>query len=158
MSELWFYHLEKTKKNKALYELLQKCLDKQWRCGVLCGSQSEMSQTDQDLWDVGDESFLAHGPSDGLGDDLQPILISRDADALRGREVLVLGASCPLPDVTDYHRVLILFSGHSDQEMMWARSLWADQLSKQKASGHKKDMSNLSYWRQDEGGNWRKQV
>ena len=106
------------------------------------------------LWSYRPDSFLPHGVADDAASaPRQPVLLSRTGENLNGAHALFLldGAEPgTLPDaLAPYARCLVLFDGRDDAALDSARTRWRDM----KAAG-----CEVTYWRQSEGGAWRKQA
>jgi DNA polymerase III subunit chi len=145
MTEVWFYHLEKTTLIRALSELLDKIVQKNWRAYVHCPDLNLRQSLDEQLWLEGDDRFLGHSQAGGNFDKLQPVLLGSDTDL--GRDVFVSVAPYDLPDLQAFKRCLILFENHSEVHLLWARALWSDCKAR---------AFNLAYWRQSQSGQWEK--
>jgi DNA polymerase-3 subunit chi len=147
MSEVWFYHLERTSLEQALPELLEKVLARGWKGQVRLRDAARVEALDQHLWTWRDDSFLPHGPAGEPHAARQPILLTTDADNVNGAEALLLVDGAEPGDLAGYERVMVLFDGNDEAALATARAQW----SALKARGE-----NLSYWRQ-EGRGWKKQ-
>ena len=145
MTEVSFYHLERTPLETALPKLLEKVLAHDWRALVVAASSDRVEALNAALWTYGQRSFLPHGSAaDGHAED-QPIFLSTEADNLNGAQVLVLVDGVDVADIEAYERVLDLFDGASEQAVAAARERWRVRAQ----GGHA-----LTYWQQDEGGGW----
>jgi DNA polymerase-3 subunit chi len=147
MSEVWFYHLERTSLEQALPELLEKVLARGWKGQVRLRDAARVEALDQHLWTWRDDSFLPHGPAGEPHAARQPILLTTDAENVNGAEALLLVDGAEPGDLAGYERVMVLFDGNDEAALATARAQW----SALKARGE-----NLSYWRQ-EGRGWKKQ-
>jgi DNA polymerase-3 subunit chi len=147
MSEVWFYHLERTSLEQALPELLEKVLARGWKGQVRLRDAARVEALDQHLWTWRDDSFLPHGPAGEPHAARQLILLTTDAENVNGAEALLLVDGAEPGDLAGYERVMVLFDGNDEAALATARAQW----SALKARGE-----NLSYWRQ-EGRGWKKQ-
>jgi DNA polymerase-3 subunit chi len=147
MSEVWFYHLERTSLEQALPELLEKVLARGWKGQVRLRDAARVEALDQHLWTWRDDSFLPHGPAGEPHAARQPILLTTDAENVNGAEALLLVDGAEPGDLAGYERVMVLFDGNDEAALATARAQW----SALKARGE-----DLSYWRQ-EGRGWKKQ-
>ncbi len=148
MTEVWFYHLERTSLDQALPELLEKTLARGWRAVVRSPVAAQLRRLDDWLWRYRDDSFLAHGLAEEPDPQRQPVLLSETAENLNGAEALFLLDDADPGDLSPYARCLILFDGRDDAAVAAARQRWREI----KAAGHA-----ASYWRQSEQGAWRKE-
>ena len=81
MTEVWFYHLERTGLEQALPELLEKTLQRGWKALVRAPEAERLEHLDSWLWTYRDESFLPHAPAA----DVLVVLFERGHD-LRERD------------------------------------------------------------------------
>jgi DNA polymerase-3 subunit chi len=147
MTEIFFYHLQRAPLEKALPQLLEKCLERQWRVAVQVESAERLAALDEALWTYADDSFLAHGTlSEGDPAD-HPIVLLAGPDNPNDAAVRVLVDGAPPPDLSGYGRVLLLFDGNDPEAVDIARRQWSEL----KGQGHA-----LTYWQQDERGGWQR--
>ncbi len=145
MTEVLFYHLERRPLEEALPALLEKSLERGWKCVVQVGSPERRDALDAQLWTYNDAAFLPHGTDAQPQPERQPVLLTTtDANANSASvRFLVDGAS--VPDASPYVRVVHMFDGRDDAAVAAARERWREA----KAAGH-----TLTYWHQDENGRW----
>lgn len=145
MSEVVFYHLERRPLEDALPALLEKSLERGWRCVVQCSSLERRDALDAHLWTYNESSFLPHGTDAQPQVERQPILITTTEDNPNGAQVRFLVDGAILADATPYLRVVHMFNGRDEEAVAAARDRWREA----KAAGH-----TLTYWQQDENGRW----
>lgn len=149
MSEVLFYHLERKPLEDVLPALLERSLERGWRCAVQCGSPERRDALDGHLWTYSDSSFLPHGTDAQPNPARQPILITTGEDNPNGATVRFLVDGARIADAAPYMRVVHLFDGRDDEMVSAARDRWREA----KAAGH-----SLTYWQQDETGRWLKKA
>ena len=147
MTEVWFYHLERTSLEQALPELLEKVLARGWRGLVRTRVASRVEELDQHLWTWRDDSFLPHGLAGEPHAARQPVLLSAAMENQNEAQALLLVDGAEPGDLTGYERVMVLFDGNDEAALATARAQW---------SGLKASGAVLSYWRQ-KGRGWEKQ-
>lgn len=149
MTEVSFYHLQRQPLEKVLPQLLEKSLERGWRCVVEAASRERVEALDQHLWTYDEASFLPHG-TDGEADAaLQPILLTAGPHNANGAVVrfLVDGAAGPGEDTSSYMRIVHLFDGADPDQVDRARDAWRQA----RAAGH-----TVAYWQQDGEGRWQR--
>lgn len=147
MTEIFFYHLQRAPLEKALPQLLEKCLERNWRVAVQVESSERLAALDEALWTYADESFLPHGTlSEGDPAD-HPIVLLGGPDNPNDAAVRVLVDGAPPPELSGYGRVLLLFDGNDPEAVEVARRQWSEL----KGQGYA-----LTYWQQDERGGWQR--
>jgi len=148
MTELLFYHLQRAPLDRVLPGLLERSLQRGWRCAVQ-GPVERLRVLDDVLWTYRDESFLPHGleSDDGAG---QPIVLVAHEGNPNGATVRFLVDGVPLPaDAARYERVVLLFDGNDAEAVAGAREHWRQA----KSLGF-----TATYWQQSEEGRWEKRA
>ena len=154
MTEVLFYHLDRLPLERVLPELLEKCLERQWRAVVQVGSDERCEALDAHLWTYRDDAFLPHasarttsGPGGAGSAQAQPVWLTTGDDNPNSAEVRFLADGAEADNFADYRRVVMLFDGNDSDAVERARGAWKSV----KASGHE-----ATYWQQDDGGRWQK--
>jgi len=148
MTEVWFYHLERTGLEQALPELLEKTLQRGWKAVVRAREADRLQHLDGWLWTYRDESFLPHAPDDEPGAARQPILLTTGFENANGANALFLVDGAEPGELAGYERCVVLFDGGDEAQLAVARAQW----SAVKATG-----VSVSYWKQQARG-WEKQA
>jgi DNA polymerase-3 subunit chi len=148
MTEIRFYHLQRTSLEKALPQLLEKVLERGRRAVVIAGSAERVEALNGHLWTYDDRAFLPHGSArDGFAAD-QPVWLTDTDERPNAADVLFLTDGAESARLDDYALVAELFDGNDDNAVAAARGRWA----RYKDAGHA-----LTYWRQDDRGRWAQQ-
>jgi len=148
MTQIFFYHLERSKLQQVLPQLLQKTLDRDWRAIVEVKSEKQAKEIDNFLWSYASDSFLPHAIAGDNEDSEQPILISDKQDNPNSAKVRFF-VNGVLPQVTgNYERLIYIFDGHDPEAVQEARTVWK-QL---------KGDNELAYWQQEISGQWKKKA
>ncbi|MEP1205930.1 MAG: DNA polymerase III subunit chi [Rhizobiaceae bacterium] len=153
MTEVLFYHLTQSGFQQALPNLLERCLEREWKVTVQLEDQAQRDLLNDHLWTYRDDSFLPHGAENASesrdttnpGD--HPIWLTTTAENVNDSNVRFLIGSAVPGGIDDYLRVIYLFDGHDEEAVSAARERWKIE----KKAGHE-----LTYWQQDEEGRWRK--
>ncbi len=150
MTEILFYHLKGQTPEQVLPALLQKSLERGWRAVVQASSEERVEALDAYLWTFRDDSFLPHGTWRDAEAAEQPILLTMGDDNPNGAAIrfLVDGAAMPA-DSTAYARIVLLFDGEDPDALEAARRRWTEA----KSGGNE-----VTYWRSDETGRWRREA
>jgi DNA polymerase-3 subunit chi len=152
VTEVWFYHLERSSPEAVLADLLERTLKRGWRALVRSPDPQRIAQLDEALWTFREDSFLPHGRADEPLAERQPILLTTGAERPNGAEALFLldGAEIgeDLGALANYERLLYLFDGRDEAQRLTARERWRE------AKGYG---AEVSYWRQTDRG-WEKQA
>jgi DNA polymerase III subunit chi len=150
MTEVLFYHLKGQTPEQVLPTLLQKSLDRGWRVVVQASSEERVEALDAHLWTWRDDSFLPHGTWRDPEASQQPILLTASDHNPNGASIrfLVDGAMMP-QDAAAYERLVLLFDGEDPDARETARTRWSEA----KSAGFE-----VTYWRADENGGWRREA
>jgi DNA polymerase III subunit chi len=146
-AEIWFYHLERQSADEALSLLLEKCLERNWRALVRLDSYEEIERLDAHLWVYRPESFLPHGASTGTDAARLPVLLTADPENRNNAQVQFVLGACDVENAEAFERVVVIFNGAEPEELAAARETW----KRLKGQG-----AEVSYWRQNERGQWAK--
>ena len=149
MAEVWFYQLGETGLDRALPELLEKTLAKDWRAVVRTASRERVEHLDEQLWTWRDDSFLPHAPDDDPQVARQPVVLTTGSGNPNGAQALFLVDGAEPGELEGYERCVILFDGADEAALAQARARWA---------ALKREGAQISYWRQTERGGWEQQA
>ncbi len=145
MTEVSFYHLERTALEQALPRILDKALAAGLRAVVVAGSDERVSALNSALWTYDSNSFLPHGSAEDGRASEQPVYLTTEDENPNSATVLALVDGVESEILASFDRVLDLFDGHDDAAVQAARQRW----KKLKDAGH-----DLTYWQQTERGGW----
>ncbi len=148
MTQYWFYHLEASALEQVLPELLIKTQGRGWRSLVKCPAE-RLAELDKLLWTFRDDAFLPHGLDTEPFADLQPVLLTAEAESTAGVDCAFLIDGCDIHAEPSTQRVLVLINGRRETAVQQARRQWS-ALKQQKA--------DLSYWQQTAQGRWEKKA
>ena len=145
MTDVSFYHLQRSNLEDALPKLLELTLKAGKRALIRTGSAERAEALNAFLWTYDNESWLPHGAAkEGHAED-QPIWLTADNDNPNSAAFIFLTDGVEASDVNGFERCFDLFDGNDDNSVAAARDRWK-QL---KEAGHE-----LHYWQQDENGKW----
>jgi DNA polymerase-3 subunit chi len=146
MTEIAFYHLQKSPLETVLPRLLMRTLDSGKRAIVMAGSEERVETLTSALWTFDQDAWLPHGNKrDGRADE-QPIWLTTVTENPNGATYLFLTDGVAADEVGAFERCFDLFDGNDPAAVEAARARW----SALKAAGH-----TLTYWQQDERGAWK---
>jgi len=147
MTEVHFYHLQRQPLEKALPQLIEKCLERGWNCVVQAASDERMEALDALLWTYRDDGFLPHGTDrEAEAAQMPVVLTTKDVNPNNAKaRFLVDGAVAD--DLKAYERAIYLFDGNDPDAVDDARDNWKE------AQG---EGFETIYWQQDANGRWEK--
>lgn len=152
--EVMFYQLLHAPLERALPQLLEKTLERNWRAVVQAASDDRVAMLDTVLWTYRDDSFLAHGTSaEGDGAE-QPVYLTTGEENPNSADIRFfvdgLDMAAILKAAPDaYQRAVLMFDGTDDEQLAQARAQWKIL----KDGGF-----DLQYWQQKENGGWEKKA
>lgn len=148
MTEVSFYHLERSSLETALPKLLEKVLSANLRAVVKLGSPERVEALNAVLWTYEPGAFLPHGSAvDGHGP-AQPIWLTVGDDNPAGATVLILADGAQSGEMAGFERCLEMFDGADPEALAAARAHW---------KAYKEQGFALTYLRQSAAGGWEKQ-
>jgi DNA polymerase-3 subunit chi len=145
MTEIRFYHLQRTALEAALPPMLEKTLERGQRAVVMAGSEERVEHLADHLWTYNDRSFLPHGTARDGHPDMQPIWLTTVDENPNGAQVLFLTDGATSNLVAAYQLCVELFDGNNEAAAQAARERW---------NGYKADGHSLTYWQQSAAGRW----
>ena len=153
MTDVAFYHLQRSPLEAVLPRLLQRTLESGKRALVIAGSEERVENLNAALWTFDPAAWLPHGSAkDGRPVD-QPVWLTTGADNLpdnpNGAQFLFLTDGAEVDDLGTYERCFDLFDGNDAAALEAARNRW----KRLKEIGH-----SLTYWQQSERGAWEKKI
>jgi len=145
MTDIAFYHLERSPLEAALPKLLEKTIAAGKRALVLAGTDARVEALTEVLWAYDQDAWLPHGNTkDGFADQ-QPIWLSVSDENPNDATFLFLTDGAETITVPDYERCFLLFDGNDPVSVTQARTQWKSY----KDEGHQ-----LAYWQQSVAGAW----
>jgi len=145
VSEIRFYHLQRTRLEAALPKMLERCLERGERAVVMLGSPERVEAVANHLWTYNDRGFLPHGTAEDGFAERQPIWLTTADENPNSAQVLFLADGAESAAIARYRLCVELFDGGDEQAVAAARRRWAAY----KAEGH-----SLSYFQQNDKGAW----
>jgi DNA polymerase-3 subunit chi len=145
--EFWFYHVESQPLQAVLPLLLEKTLERGWRACVRFSTAERLEAIDSALWTYRDDSLLPHGTARDGHAARQPVFLTLDAANPNSAEALFLLETVTESEPARFARIIRLFGNAEEEAKALARTEW----KMAKAAGFE-----VSYWRQDAAGTWKK--
>jgi DNA polymerase III subunit chi len=149
LTEVHFYHLQCQSLERALPQLIEKCLERGWRCVVQAASEERVDALDSLLWTYRDDSFLAHGTEREQDAAENPVLLTAKSGNPNGSQVRFFVDGATTDDLSSYERTIYLFDGNDPDAVDTARDQWKD------AQG---EGFEVAYWQQGADGRWQKKI
>lgn len=150
MTEVAFYHLQRSPLEAVLPRLLERTLALGKRAVVVAGSAERVEALAQVLWTYQPDSWLPHGTARDGAEPEQPVwLTDAGDDNPNGASFVFLtdGAACA--DLGRFERGFDLFDGNDPEAVAAARARWQDCRS----AGH-----TVTYWQQNDQGTWERRA
>ncbi len=147
MTDIAFYHLERSTLEQALPKLLEKTLAAGKRALVLAGSDQRVEALNDLMWSYDQDSWVPHGSAKDGNADRQPIWFSVSDENLNSAEFLFLTDGAGTEAVGDFERCFELFDGNNPESVANARV----RFKAYKDTGYE-----LSYFQQTASGGWQK--
>jgi len=149
LAEVLFYHLTEKTLEQALPGLVERSLERGWKCVIQAGSEERLRALDAHLWTYAEESFLPHSMVRDGNEGLQPVWLTLEEDNPNGAQVRFLVDGAQADDLSAHLRAVYMFDGHDADALDHARGRWKIE----KARGHE-----LTYWQQNARGGWERKA
>ena len=149
MTEVHFYHLQRQPLEKALPQLIEKCIDRGWNCVVQAASDERVEALDALLWTYRDDGFLPHGTDREAEAAQMPVVLTTKDVNPNGAKARFLVDGAVTADLKPYERAIYLFDGNDPDAVDAARDNWKE------AQG---EGFETIYWQQDTNGRWQKKA
>ena len=149
MTDVAFYHLQRSTLEQVLPKLLEKTLAADKRAVVLAASAERVEALAAHLWTYDPDSWLPHGTAQDGSSDEQPIWLSQHDENPNGAGFLFLCDGSDSAGVGGHERCFDLFDGNDAAALEAARRRWQAR----KAEGHA-----VTYWQQTERGGWERKA
>jgi DNA polymerase III subunit chi len=143
--EVMFYHLERRPLERVLPILLERTRARNWRAVVQARTSAQLRLLDDLLWTYAEGSFLPHCSADDARAVGNPIVLTIDTHNPNAADVRFLIDAVATGDPAGYRRLVHLFDGTDADIVATARAAWKAL----KPSG-----AALSYWQQNDAGQW----
>jgi DNA polymerase III subunit chi len=148
VTEIRFYHLERSTLESALPTMLERVIERGQRALVVLGSKERLDALNMHLWTYRAEKFLPHGLAEDGFAEHQPVFLGLDDANPNKAEVLFVADGAVGSDLARFQLCVELFDGSDESAVAAARRRWRDY----KAAGHA-----LTYWRQTDQG-WKQEA
>ena len=149
MTEIRFYHLQRSALEHALPKLLEKTLERGWRAVVMAGSEDRVEALNTALWNYPAEGFLPHGSKKDGYSERQPVWLTDQDENPNAAAVLFLVDGVDSTRISEFELCCEIFDGRDDGAVAAARRNW----KLRKNTGFA-----LTYWQQTEEGTWEKKA
>jgi DNA polymerase III subunit chi len=145
MTDVAFYHLQKSTLEAVLPKLLEKTLAAGKRAVIMAASADRVEALAAHLWTYDQDAWLPHGTArDGAPED-QPLWLTDRDENPNGAAFLFLTDGADSACLDTYERCFDLFDARDPEAVEAARARWAAR----KSAGHA-----VTYWQQTDRGGW----
>lgn len=149
MTDIAFYHLQRSPLAAVLPNLLQRTLEAGKRGLVVTGSDERCEDLNMLLWTQNPNGWLPHGSARDGAPEAQPVWLTNVDENPNGAEFVFLTDGAKVADLGQFERGFDLFDGNDADAVEAARGRWRAL----KDSGH-----TLTYWQQNEAGKWQEKA
>jgi len=149
VTDIAFYHLQRSPLEQALPRLLEKTLAAGKRAVVLAGSEERVESLAMTLWTFNQDSWLPHGTAKDGEAEHQPIWLAARDENPNGATFLFLTDGMDTEAIGAFERCFDLFDGNDEAALAAARQRWKTR----KDAGHA-----VTYWQQNDKGGWERKA
>jgi DNA polymerase-3 subunit chi len=144
--DIRFYHLTRQSIEQALPALLTKALQTQKPILIKTTGAAQTKHLDDALWTQTPGSFLPHSTAQDENAARQPIIITDQDENPNKAKILILTDGATAKSVKDYDLCCEIFDGRNSEATAKARAKWKDYKNDEEIT--------LTYWQQNEQGQW----
>lgn len=151
MTEIRFYHMERSQLENTLPMLLTKALERNHRILIKTPNPQQSKKLNDWLWTFDANSFLPHGMAADDFAQEQPILISdsENDNTPNAADVLILTEGQVADNLKDFALVCEMLDGRDPSQVEAARTRW---------KSYKNQEFEVTYWQQSAEGRWEKKA
>lgn len=149
MTEIRFYHLQRRTLEDVLPQILGIALTRGMRGLVMTGTAERMNALNSHLWTFQNDSFLPHGTAEEELPQYQPVCLTTQDENPNAADLLILADGATSQNVGDFKMTCEIFDGNDEQAVADARTRWTAY----KEQGH-----DLTYYQQNDAGQWEKKA
>jgi len=147
MTEVRFYHMERSTLESALPALLNKAVT-QGNVTVQSTTSQNVEKLNTHLWAYDPNSFLPHGSSKDGHEQEQPIWLTDSQENPNGSDILILTHGATNENIKDYKLCCEMLNGNDQEAVAQARQRWKE---------YKDKGFDITYWQQGQNG-WEKKA
>jgi len=147
MTEIRFYHMERSTLESALPALLNKAIT-QGNVTVQSTTPQNVEALNTHLWAYNPDSFLPHGSEKDGNAEEQPIWLTDKQENPNGSEILILTHGATNENIKDYKLCCEMLNGNDQDAVAQARQRWKE---------YKDQGFEITYWQQGQSG-WEKKA
>jgi len=147
MTEVRFYHMERSTLESALPALLNKAVT-QGNVTVQSTTSQNVEKLNTHLWAYDPNSFLPHGSAKDGHEQEQPIWLTDSQENPNGSDILILTHGATNENIKDYKLCCEMLNGNDQEAVAQARQRWKE---------YKDKGFDITYWQQGQNG-WEKKA
>lgn len=147
MTEIRFYHMERSSLEQTLPALLNKALA-QGNVTVQSTTSQNVEALNTHLWAHNPNSFLPHGSAKDGNAENQPVWLTDKEENPNKSEILILTHGATNDSMKDYKLCCEMLDGNDQNAVQEARARWKT---------YKDEEFDLTYWQQGQNG-WEKKA
>ncbi|NCT40152.1 MAG: DNA polymerase III subunit chi [Alphaproteobacteria bacterium] len=147
MTEVRFYHMERSTLESALPALLNKAV-MQGNVIVQSSTPQNVEALNTHLWAYNPDSFLPHGSEKDGNPEQQPIWLTDRQENPNNANILTLTHGATNENIKDYKLCCEMLDGNDQNAVAAARQKW---------TSYKDQGFDITYWQQGQNG-WEKKA
>ena len=149
MTEVRFYHMERSGLEQTLPMLVTKALQNNHKIIIKSAEQNEIERLNEHLWTFDPNSFIPHGSAKDGHAANQPVWLTAEDENPSGADVLILTHGAAHEDLKDFSLVCEMLNGNDPESVTAARARWKT---------YKDQGFETTYWQQSPAGKWEKKA
>jgi DNA polymerase-3 subunit chi len=146
MTEVRFYHLQRTAEDAALPQIALKAWQTGHKVVIKAANDDAVERLNNALWTFRADVFLPHGSKEDGHAARQPVWLTSGDDNPNAAKTLIVACESSSEKVSDFELCCLMLDGNDPAQVEGARDQWKAF----KEAGH-----TVSYWQQGDKG-WEK--
>ncbi|MGH1397731.1 MAG: DNA polymerase III subunit chi [Alphaproteobacteria bacterium] len=148
MTEIRFYHMERSPLEQTLPALVTKALSIDHKIMIKTPDEKSRESLNAHLWTFAPNSFLPHGSTKDGNPDHQPVWLTDKDENENAADLLILTGGTTHDDLGQFKLVCEMLNGHDTDAIQAARARWKT---------YKDEGYDITYWQQGQKG-WEKKA
>ncbi|HEY8964198.1 MAG TPA: DNA polymerase III subunit chi [Alphaproteobacteria bacterium] len=148
MTEIRFYHLQRTSEDRAIPQIAHKAYQSGKRVIIKGTSDEQVEKLNGVLWTFSADIFLPHGSAEDKFEAQQPVYLTAGNDNPNGAKIIITTPGCTVENPGAFDLCCEMLDGKNDAQIAGARTRWKD---------YKDKGFDVSYWQETEKG-WEKKA
>lgn len=148
MTEIRFYHLQRTAQDRAIPQIAYKAYQSGKHVLIKSVDEAEVEKLNTALWVFAADAFLPHGSAADKFESRQPVFLTAGNDNPNNAKIIITAPGCIPETPGAFDLCCEMLDGKNEAQIDDARTRW---------KSYKEQGFEVSYWQETENG-WQKKA